>query len=68
MNTILITSNSSGFGVETARTFLNRDWNVIATTSTPRYEVLPAYERLHIITIDVSDAASIANIAVVGRV
>lgn len=68
MNTILITGNSSSFGFETARTFLTRDWNVIATTPTPRYEVLPACKRLHIVTIDVSDAASANNSVVPGPI
>ena len=35
MNTILITGSSSGFGLETARHFLYRDWTVIATMRSP---------------------------------
>ena len=34
MNTVLITGCSSGFGVEIARYFLDRDWQVIATMRT----------------------------------
>lgn len=30
MQTILITGTSSGYGLETARHFLNKGWNVIA--------------------------------------
>ena len=42
MKTILITGCSSGFGLETARYFLERDWQVVATMRTPREDVLPA--------------------------
>jgi short-subunit dehydrogenase len=61
MNTILITGCSSGFGLETARYFLDRDWSVIATMRTPRADVLPASERLRILPLDVTDADSIAR-------
>lgn len=61
MNTILITGSSSGFGLETARYFLDRNWTVIATMRTPRADLLPKSERLHIIALDVTDAHSIAS-------
>lgn len=61
MNTILITGTSSGFGLETARYFLDRDWTVIATMRTPRDDVLPASERLRVVALDVTDAASITS-------
>lgn len=61
MNTILITGSSSGFGLETARYFLDRDWTVIATMRTPQKDVLPASERLRVLTLDVTDPASIAR-------
>ncbi len=61
MNTILITGCSSGFGLETARYFLDRDWTVIATMRTPREDVLPRSDRLRILPLDVADAASIAR-------
>lgn len=61
MNTILITGSSSGFGLETARYFLDRGWTVIATMRTPRNDVLPTSERLRVVTLDVTDAASIAR-------
>jgi NAD(P)-dependent dehydrogenase (short-subunit alcohol dehydrogenase family) len=61
MNTILITGCSSGFGLETARYFLDRDWTVIATMRTPREDVLRASERLRILPLDVTDAAGIAR-------
>lgn len=61
MNTILITGTSSGFGLETARYFLDRDWAVVATMRAPREDVLPASERLRVVSLDVTDAASIAR-------
>jgi NAD(P)-dependent dehydrogenase (short-subunit alcohol dehydrogenase family) len=60
MKTVLITGCSSGFGLETARYFLERDWNVVATMRQPRADILPASERLRILPLDVTDAASIA--------
>ena len=41
MKTIMITGSSSGYGLETARYFLSKDWNVIATMRTPREDILP---------------------------
>ncbi len=41
MKTILITGCSSGFGLEIAKYFLDRDWKVVATMRTPREDVLP---------------------------
>lgn len=60
MKTILITGCSSGFGLEIARYFLERDWHVIATMRTPRAEVLPTSDRLHVLALDVTDADSVA--------
>lgn len=59
MKTILITGCSSGFGLETARYFLERDWRVIATMRIPQEDVLPGSERLRVIPLDVTDAESI---------
>lgn len=59
MKTVLITGCSSGFGLETARYFLDKGWNVIATMRTPREDLLPSSERLRVLPLDVSDAASI---------
>lgn len=59
MNTIFITGCSSGFGLEIARYFLDRDWNVIATMRTPREDILPQSERLRILPLDVTDPESI---------
>lgn len=59
MKTILITGCSSGFGLETARYFLDREWTVIATMRTPREDLLPRSERLRILPLDVTDPKSI---------
>jgi NAD(P)-dependent dehydrogenase (short-subunit alcohol dehydrogenase family) len=59
MKTVLITGCSSGFGLETARYFLERDWRVVATMRKPSGDLLPASERLVILPLDVTDAGSI---------
>ncbi|MBA9063205.1 NAD(P)-dependent dehydrogenase (short-subunit alcohol dehydrogenase family) [Methylobacterium fujisawaense] len=61
MNTILITGCSSGFGLETARLFLDRGWRVIATMRTPRAALLPESDHLTVLPLDVTDADSIAR-------
>ena len=61
MKTALITGCSSGFGLETARYFLDRDWAVVATMRTPRSDLLPASDRLRVLPLDVTDAGSIAR-------
>ena len=60
MNTVLITGCSSGYGLETARYFHARGWNVIATMRTPRDGMLPRSERLRILPLDVTKPDSIA--------
>jgi NAD(P)-dependent dehydrogenase (short-subunit alcohol dehydrogenase family) len=59
MKTILITGCSSGFGLETAKYFLDRDWHVVATMRTPREDVLPRSEYLRVLALDVTDPGSI---------
>lgn len=59
MQTIMITGCSSGFGLDTARYFLDRGWKVIATMRTPQADLLPASENLQIIALDVTDADSV---------
>jgi len=59
MNTVLITGCSSGFGLEIARHFLERDWNVVATMRQPDTSLLPPSPRLRLLALDVRDAASI---------
>jgi len=64
MKTILITGCSSGFGLQTARLFLERDWRVIATMRTPREDVLPASDRLRLLRLDVTNTQSIHSAVV----
>ncbi|WP_027136371.1 SDR family oxidoreductase [Geminicoccus roseus] len=59
MQTVLITGCSSGFGLDTARLFLDRGWTVVATMRAPREDVLPASDRLRILGLDVTDRDSI---------
>ncbi|WP_109481126.1 SDR family oxidoreductase [Paraburkholderia sp. C35] len=59
MKTVLITGCSSGFGLETARYFLARDWQVVATMRTPRADVLPPSPHLRVLALDVTDPDSI---------
>lgn len=60
MKTVLITGASSGYGLETARHFHAQGWNVIATMRTPREDILPRSERVRILRLDVTSAASIS--------
>ena len=62
MHTVLITGCSSGFGVDIARYFLDRDWQVIATMRTPREDVLPPSDRLRVLPLDITDAESIRQV------
>ncbi|WP_446745521.1 SDR family NAD(P)-dependent oxidoreductase [Silvibacterium acidisoli] len=61
MSKILITGCSSGFGLDTALFFLDRGWEVVATMRTPNAELLPKSDRLRILPLDVTDAASISR-------
>jgi NAD(P)-dependent dehydrogenase (short-subunit alcohol dehydrogenase family) len=61
MKTILITGCSSGFGLDTARHFLDREWNVIATMRTPREDLLPRSAHLRVLALDVTDPGSIRH-------
>jgi NAD(P)-dependent dehydrogenase (short-subunit alcohol dehydrogenase family) len=60
MQTVLITGCSSGYGLETARHFHAQGWNVIASMRTPREDILPRSERLHVVALDVTKPDSIA--------
>ncbi|MBN9682773.1 MULTISPECIES: SDR family oxidoreductase [unclassified Corallococcus] len=62
MKTILITGCSSGFGLDTARHFLEHGWKVIATMRKPREDVLPRSEHLRVLPLDVTDPASIRKL------
>ncbi len=69
MQSILITGCSSGFGLETAKYFLERDWRVIATMRTPDEDVIPATPNLQLLKLDVTDQDSIAHaIAAAGEI
>ena len=61
MPTVLITGCSSGFGLETARLFLDRGWNVVATMRVPHTELLPPSDRLRILPLDITDSTSVAR-------
>ena len=60
MRTVLITGCSSGYGLETARHFHTKGWNVIATMRTPREGLLPRSDRLRVLALDVTNPDSIA--------
>jgi NAD(P)-dependent dehydrogenase (short-subunit alcohol dehydrogenase family) len=60
MHTVLITGCSSGYGLETARHFHARGWNVIAAMRTPREHILPRSDRLRVLALDVTRPESIA--------
>ncbi|HYQ41654.1 MAG TPA: SDR family oxidoreductase [Polyangiaceae bacterium] len=62
MKNVLITGCSSGYGLETARHFHARGWNVLATMRTPREDVLPRADRLRVLALDVTKPASIAAV------
>lgn len=59
MKTALITGTSSGYGLETARLFHAKGWNVVAAMRTPRDDVLPKSNRIRVIPLDVTNADSI---------
>ncbi|MEP2781270.1 MAG: SDR family oxidoreductase [Pseudoruegeria sp.] len=59
MKTVLITGCSSGFGLETARHFLDKGWSVIATMRNPDETLLPASDHVRILPLDVSNSESI---------
>jgi NAD(P)-dependent dehydrogenase (short-subunit alcohol dehydrogenase family) len=61
MKTVLITGCSSGFGLETAKYFLDRGWKVVATMRTPREDLFPRSEHLRVLALDVTDAQSIRH-------
>ena len=69
MSTILITGCSSGFGLETAKLFLERGWDVIATMRSPKENPLSASKHLRIMELDVTDPLSITRaVETTGRV
>lgn len=61
MKTVMITGCSSGYGLETARLFLDRGWSVVATMRAPNPDVLPPSERLRVVPLDVTKPESIVR-------
>lgn len=67
MKTVLITGTSSGYGLETARHFHARGWDVVATMRKPRAGIVP--DGVRVLPLDVTDPASIQSaIAAAGPV
>lgn len=62
MPAILITGCSSGFGLETAKLFLEKGWDVIATMRTPNEGLLPASGHLRVLALDVTVPESISQL------
>lgn len=54
MKTVLITGCSSGFGLDTAKYFLDRGWKVVATMRSPDPGLLPESDKLVILPLDVT--------------
>jgi NAD(P)-dependent dehydrogenase (short-subunit alcohol dehydrogenase family) len=50
MKTVLVTGCSSGFGLEIARYFLARDWQVVATMRTPNCSSSSAIDSVNAFT------------------
>ena len=61
MQTILITGTSSGYGLETARHFLDKGWTVVATMRRPDPGLFPASPRLRLLPLDVTNDENIAD-------
>ena len=61
MPTVLITGCSSGFGLETARHFAERGWQVVATTRSPNPDLFASSDNIRNVTLDVTDTDSIAQ-------
>jgi len=61
LSRIFITGCSSGFGLETAKLFLSRGWDVVAAMRKPDPTLLPESDRLQIVQLDVTDPASVSK-------
>lgn len=62
MSTVLITGCSSGFGLETAKLFLEKGWKVIATMRNPDTSLLAKHENLTILALDITSKNSIDEV------
>lgn len=62
MSTALITGCSSGFGLATAKLFLDKGWKVIATMRTPDPTLLPESGNLTLLPLDITSAEGIDNV------
>lgn len=62
MSTVLITGSSSGFGLATAKLFLQKGWQVIATMRTPDPTRLPESDKLTILPLDITSPESITTL------
>jgi NAD(P)-dependent dehydrogenase (short-subunit alcohol dehydrogenase family) len=62
MKTILITGCSSGFGLDTAKYFLDRGWRVIATMRSPQEDLFPPSDNLSVLPLDVNDEESVRKV------
>ena len=60
-STVLITGCSSGFGMASAKFFLARGWNVIATMRSPKPMPFEDSDRLHVAALDVTDPNSVSD-------
>lgn len=60
-STVLITGCSSGFGLATAKLFLARGWNVVATMRSPSSTLFDKSDRLLLAALDVTDPDSISK-------
>lgn len=61
MPRILITGCSSGFGHAIANRFAGEGWDVVATMRVPRPDLFAGHDRIEVLPLDVTDAASIAH-------
>lgn len=61
MSKVLITGCSSGFGLDTAKFFLDQGWDVAATMRTPNADVLPKSDRLQVLALDVTKQESVTQ-------
>jgi NAD(P)-dependent dehydrogenase (short-subunit alcohol dehydrogenase family) len=60
--TVLITGTSSGYGKATAKLFLDRGWNVIATMRQPKPDIFGSQsDHLKVLPLDVTNSGSVSK-------